>query len=103
MRCKNQARSGRERQGTQIRQGGVELVLPRPALGKMQREAACLAGDASGQGEEAPSEGLGGCRLLTQADARCPAGQIVGDGLYGQPGPLRLAQDWRGSVLKGDG
>ena len=57
-------RSGWERQGAQSRQGGVELVLPGPALGEVQSEAAGLAGDASGQGEEAPPEGLGGCHRL---------------------------------------
>ena len=50
-------------------QGATELGFPGPALGKMQGEAACRAGDASGQGEEPPPEGLGGHDLLTQADA----------------------------------
>ena len=79
------------------------MVLPGPPLGEMQGEATGLAGEPSGQGEEPPPEGLGGCHRLTQADARRPAGQIVGDDLYGQPGPLRQAQDWRGSDPRGDG
>ena len=45
------------------------------ALGQMQGEAARRAGEPSGQGEEASSEGLGGYQLLTQTDARGPAGQ----------------------------
>ena len=49
-------------------------------------ETAGRASEPSGQGEEAPPEGLGGCQLLAQADARCPAGQIVGHHLDGQPG-----------------
>ena len=61
------------------------MVSPGPALGKVQGEAARRAGDASGQGEEASPEGLGGCYRFAQADARCPASQIVGDDLYGQP------------------
>ena len=78
--------SGRERQGSQPGQGLHELVLPGPALGKMQGEAAGPAGDASSQGEEASPEGLGGKDLLTQTDARRPAGQVMGHHLDGQPG-----------------
>ena len=52
----------------------------------MQSQATGFASEASGQGEEASSEGLGGYHRLTQADARRPAGQVVGDNLYGQPG-----------------
>ena len=54
----------------------------------MQSEAARLAGDASGQGEEASSEGLGGYQLLTQTDARGPARQVVGHYLHRQPGSV---------------
>ena len=38
----------------------LNWVLPRPALWQMQGEAACRAGEPSGQGEEPPPEGLGG-------------------------------------------
>ena len=51
----------------------------------MQGGAAGRAGEPSGQGEEASPEGLGGNHLLTQPDARGPAGQVVGDDLDGQP------------------
>ena len=44
--------------------------------------AACRAGEPSGQVEEPPPEGLGGHVPLTQADARCPAGQVVGHHLW---------------------
>ena len=54
----------------------------------MQGETAGLAGDASGQGEEASPKGLGGYQLLTQTDARGPAGQVMGHYLYGQPGTV---------------
>ncbi len=54
------------------------MVFPGPALGKMQSEAARRAGEPSGEGEEASSEGLGGYPLLTQTDARGPAVQVVG-------------------------
>ena len=84
-----------EWQGAQSGQGAAELVFPRPALGKMQGEAARRAGEPSGQGEETPPEGLGGDQLLTETDAGGPAGQVVGDDLDRQPGPLRHAQDWR--------
>ena len=50
-------------------QGAAELGFPRPALGQKQGETAGLAGDASGQGEEVPAEGLGGCHRLSQCDA----------------------------------
>ena len=53
------------------------MVLPRPALGQMQGEATGLAREASGQGEEAPSEGLGGCHRLAQTDAHGPASQVI--------------------------
>ena len=97
----DQARSGREWEGAQSRQSAAELVLPGPALGQMQGETPGRAGEPSGQREEAPPEGLGGCQLLAQADARCPASQIVGHDLDGQPGPLRQAQDWRGNGPRG--
>ena len=67
----------------------------------MQGEAACRAGDASGQGEEPPPEGLGGHDLLTQADAGCPAGQVVGHHLYRQPGAVG-GEAARGEVVQPD-
>ena len=79
------ARSGKEWQGAQSRQCGAELVLPGPALGEMQGDATCFAGDAYGQGEEASSEGLGGCRRLTRTDAHGPASQVMRHHLYCQP------------------
>ena len=93
--------SGGEWQGAQSRHGAAELGFPGPALGKMLRQAACLAGDASGQGEETPSEGLGGHDPLTEPDAGGPPSQVVGDHLDGQPGALRQAQDWRRTALRG--
>ena len=51
----------------------------------MQGEAACRAGEPSGQGEEPPPEGLGGHGPLAQTDPRRPAGQVVGHHLYRQP------------------
>ena len=42
----------------------------------------------SGQGKEAPPEGLGGRHRLSQSDAPGPAGQIVGHDLYRQPGSI---------------
>ena len=76
--------SGWEWKGSQSGQGATELVFPGPALGKMQSEAARRAGEPSGEGEEASSQGLGGYQLLTQTDARGPAGHH----LHRQPGPL---------------
>ena len=55
---------------------------------KMQGQSACRAGDPSGQGKDPSSEGLGGHDLLTQADAGCPAGQVVRHHLYRQPGAV---------------
>ena len=54
----------------------------------MQGQSACRAGEPSGQGKDPSSEGLGGHDLLTQADAGCPAGQVVGHRLYRQPGAV---------------
>ena len=70
-------------------------------MGQVQGEAPGLAGEPSGQIEEAPPEGLGGHDLLTQADASSPASQIVGHHLDGQPSPLGQAQDWRGKRPEG--
>ena len=78
--------SGRRWQGSQSCQGATELVSPGPALGKMQSEAARRAGEPSGEGEEPPPEGPGGYQLLTQTDARRPAGQVMGHHLHRQPG-----------------
>ena len=52
----------------------------------MQSEAARRAGEPSGEGAEASSQGLGGHHRLAQTDARCPACQVAGDHLDGQPG-----------------
>ena len=60
------APSGWEWNGSQPGQGATELGFPRPALWQMQGEAACRAGEPSGQGEDPSSEGLGGHDLLTQ-------------------------------------
>ena len=57
-------------------------------LGRCRVIRACRAGEPSGQGEEAPPEGLGGHDPLTQADAGGPAGQVVGHHLYRQPGAV---------------
>ena len=54
----------------------------------MQGQSACRAGDPSDQGKDPSSEGLGGHDLLTQADAGCPAGQVVRHHLYRQPGAV---------------
>ena len=48
------APSGWEWNGSQSGQGVTDLLLPRPALGKMEGEPACRAGDTSGQGEDPP-------------------------------------------------
>ena len=80
--------SGWEWNGSQPGQGASELGFPRPAPGEMQSEASGRAGDPSGQGEEAPPEGLGGYGPFAQTDARGPAGQVVGHHLYRQPGAV---------------
>ena len=79
------ARSGREWQGAQPRQSAAEPVLPGPALGKMQGEAACLAGDACSDGEKAPPQGLGGHHRFAQTNAGRTAGQIVCQHLQREP------------------
>ena len=69
-------------------EGATELDFPGPTLGQMQSEAAGRAGEPSGHGKEAASEGLGGHDLLAQTDARRPACQVVGDHLHRQPGAV---------------
>ena len=78
--------SGWEWNRSQPCQGATELGFPGPTLGQMQSEAAGRAGEPSGQGEEASSEGLGGHHLLTQTDARCAASEVVGHHLHRQLG-----------------
>ena len=68
--------------GSQPCQGATELGGQRLA---MQGEAACRAGEPSGQREEPPPKGLGGHHLLAQTNPRRPAGQVVGHHLYRQP------------------
>ena len=80
--------SGGEWNGSQSGHGASELGFPRPMLGKMQGKAARQAGDPSDQGEEPSPEGLGRHDLLTQADAGCPAGQVVRHHLHRQPGAV---------------
>ena len=72
-----------------------------PALGKMQGDPACRAGEPSGQGEEPPPEGLGGHDPLTEADAGGPAGQVVGHHLYRQPGAVG-SEAARGEMVQPD-
>ena len=69
-------------------EGATELGFPGPTLGQMQSEAARRAGEPSGHGKEAASQGLGGHDLLAQADVRCPACQVVCDHLHRQPGAV---------------
>ena len=78
--------SGRRWQGSQSCQGVTELGFPGPALWQMQSEASRRAGEPSGEGEEASSQGLGGHHLLAQTDVRRPASEVVGDHLDRQPG-----------------
>ena len=70
--------------------GDFHMVYNHPKTGPVIKAgiAACRAGDPSGQGKDPSSEGLGGHDLLTQADAGCPAGQVVGHRLYRQPGAV---------------
>ena len=67
----------------------------------MQGQAACRAGDPPGQGEDPSSEGLGGHDPFTQADAGCPAGQVVGHRLDGQPGAVG-GESPRGEMVQPD-
>ena len=76
------APSGWEWNRSQPCQGATELKASAVAD---QGEAACRAGEPSGQGEEPSPKGLGGRDLLAQTDPRRPAGQVVGHHLYRQP------------------
>ena len=80
--------SGRKWNRSQSSEGAIDLLLPRSALGKMQGQPACGAGEPSGQGEEPPPEGLGGGYPLSRTDPRRPASQVVGHRLDGQPGAV---------------
>ena len=78
--------SGRKWQGSQSSEGATELGFPRPALGKMQGEAARRVGEPSGDREEPSPEGLGSYDLLTQTEPRRPASQVMRQHLHRQPG-----------------
>ena len=93
--------SGGEWNGSQSGHGASELGFPRPMLGKMQGKAARRAGDPSHQSEEPPPEGFGGRDPFTQADAGCPAGQVVRHHLYRQPGAVG-GEAPRGHVVQPD-
>ena len=67
----------------------------------MQGQPACRAGEPSGQGEEPPTEGLGGGYPLSQTDPRRPAGQVVGHRLDGQPGAVG-GEAARGEMVQPD-
>ncbi len=95
------ARSGGKWKGSQSSEGATELDFPRPALGKMQSEAARRAGEPSGHREEAPPEGFGGYHLLAQTDARGPAGQVMGHHLAGQPSGVG-GEAARGEMVEAD-
>ena len=88
------ASSDWEGNGSQSGQGASELGFPGPALGKMLGKAARRAGEPSGQGEEPPSEGLGGCQFLSETDAGGPG---CGPSL-GPPARRR----WRRTAPRGD-
>ena len=93
--------SGWEWNSSQSSQGATELGFPGPVLGKMQSEATRLAGEPSGEGEEAPPEGLGGNHLLAQTDAHGPAGQVMGHHLCRQPGGVG-GEAPRGEMVEAD-
>ena len=95
------ALSGSEWNGSQSGQGATDLLLPRPTPGKMQGQPARRAGEPSDQGEDPPPEGLGGHDLLTQADAGCPAGQVVRHHLHRQPGAVG-GEAARGEMVQPD-
>ena len=80
--------SGQEWNGSQAGEGVTELGIPGPALGEMQSEVACRAGDPSHQSEGPPPEGLGGHGRFGQTNPRRPAGQVVRHHLYRQPGSV---------------
>ena len=79
------AASGWEWNGSQSGQGATELLLPRPAPGKMQGGPARRAGEPSGEAQDPPREGLGGHYLLAQASGPRRGAHAVGQGLTGQP------------------
>ena len=93
--------SGGEWNGSESGHGASELGFPRPMLGNMQGKAARRAGDPSHQSEEPPPEGFGGRDPFTQADAGCPAGQVVRHHLYRQPGAVG-GEAPRGHVVQPD-
>ena len=95
------APSGGEWLGSQSGQCTAELILPGTTPWQMQSELARRAGEPSGEGEEASPQGLGSYQLLAQTDVRCPAGQVVGHHLDGQPGSVG-GEASRGEMVQPD-
>ncbi len=80
------APSGWQWNGSQPCRGASDLLLPRPALGKMQGEPARRAGEPSGPGEEPPPERLGGHGPFARTGPRGPTGQVMRHHRYCEPG-----------------
>ena len=60
-----------------------------PALGKMEGQSACRAGDSSGRGKDRSSEGLGGDDLLTEGRCGLSSGPgSAGHHVYRQAGAV---------------
>ena len=104
VRALGQLQSGRQA-GSGIARSRAKALLnwvsQGPAPWQMQGQSACRAGESSGQGEDPSSERLGGHDLLTQADAGCPAGQVVRHHLYRQPGAVG-GEAARGEMVEPD-
>ena len=83
------APSGWEWNGSQSGQGPrLNCSSQGQRRGRCRVNRRAERGDPSDQGKDPSSEGLGGHDLLTQADAGCPAGQVVRHHLYRSQAPL---------------
>ena len=79
----------------------VNWVSQGQCRGRCRVRRRAEAGDPSHQSEEPPPEGFGGRDPFTQADAGCPAGQVVRHHLYRQPGAVG-GEAARGHVVQPD-
>ena len=81
-------RSREERDRPEPREGGSEADRPGPARRQVERETTGRSGEPASEAEHPTAERLRRDDPLTQADPGCPAGEVMGDDLDREPGPV---------------
>jgi hypothetical protein len=91
--------SGGGGNGSDAREGGLEVALPGPARGQVQCPAACVAGQAAGEGQQRPADGARGAHDgAGEAEQFGPAQQVVGE--RGEHGPGAVGVEVPGGEVR---